>query len=453
MTIQETTVPLNRPINVTEFIDKQPLSAFQVIIVALCFLIVAVDGFDTASIGFIAPAIRADWHLTNADLAPLFGAGLVGLMAGAFIFGPLADRFGRKNILVVSILFFGLASLASARSEVLWELAALRFLTGLGLGGAMPNAITLTSEFCPQRRVSFMVTTMFCGFTVGMSLGGLASAWLVEAYGWRSVLFVGGVLPIALAVCVALSLPESVRYLVTTGANAARIRAILHRIAPKAELQNATFAVSDRKGTHSPLAHLFRPEFLRHTLLFWLTFFMSLLVLYLLASWLPTVLRGAGLSLSTAALITAMLQGGGTAGAIILGLLMDRLNPYFVLATSYSLACVFIAAIGSLSADPLAAGAAVFCAGFCLSGAQVGVNALIAKFYPTDCRATGVGWANGVGRIGSVVGSVGGASMLAMGWGMPVLFAVIGLPALIAGIAMLWLGFRRPPVPLQQVAV
>ena len=446
-------MPLNRPINVTEFIDKQPLSAFQVIIVALCFLIVAVDGFDTASIGFIAPAIRADWHLTNADLAPLFGTGLVGLMAGAFIFGPLADRFGRKNILVVSILFFGLASLASARSEVLWELAALRFLTGLGLGGAMPNAITLTSEFCPQRRVSFMVTTMFCGFTVGMSLGGLASAWLVEAYGWRSVLFVGGVLPIALAVCVALSLPESVRYLVTTGANAARIRAILHRIAPKAELQNATFAVSDRKGTHSPLAHLFRPEFLRHTLLFWLTFFMSLLVLYLLASWLPTVLRGAGLSLSTAALITAMLQGGGTAGAIILGLLMDRLNPYFVLATSYSLACVFIAAIGSLSADPLAAGAAVFCAGFCLSGAQVGVNALIAKFYPTDCRATGVGWANGVGRIGSVVGSVGGASMLAMGWGMPVLFAVIGLPALIAGIAMLWLGFRRPPVPLQQVAV
>ena len=446
-------MPLNRPINVTEFIDKQPLSAFQVIIVALCFLIVAVDGFDTASIGFIAPAIRADWHLTNADLAPLFGAGLVGLMAGAFIFGPLADRFGRKNILVVSILFFGLASLASARSEVLWELAALRFLTGLGLGGAMPNAITLTSEFCPQRRVSFMVTTMFCGFTVGMSLGGLASAWLVEAYGWRSVLLVGGVLPIALAACVALSLPESVRYLVTTGANAARIRAILHRIAPKAELQNATFAVSDRKGTHSPLAHLFRPEFLRHTLLFWLTFFMSLLVLYLLASWLPTVLRGAGLSLSTAALITAMLQGGGTAGAIILGLLMDRLNPYFVLATSYSLACVFIAAIGSLSADPLAAGAAVFCAGFCLSGAQVGVNALIAKFYPTDCRATGVGWANGVGRIGSVVGSVGGASMLAMGWGMPVLFAVIGLPALIAGIAMLWLGFRRPPVPLQQVAV
>lgn len=443
-------MPLSRPINVTEFIDKQPLSAFQVMIVALCFFIVAVDGFDTASIGFIAPAIRADWHLTNADLAPLFGAGLVGLMAGAFIFGPLADRFGRKNILVVSILLFGIASLASARADVLWELAALRFLTGLGLGGAMPNAITLTSEFCPQRRVSFMVTTMFCGFTVGMSLGGLASAWLVEAYGWRSVLFVGGVLPIALAAFVAWSLPESVRYLVTTGTNEARIRAILHRIAPKAELQNATFAVSDRKGARSPLTHLFRPEFLRHTLLFWLTFFMSLLVLYLLASWLPTVLRGAGLSLSTAALITAMLQGGGTAGAIILGLLMDRLNPYYVLATSYSLACVFIAAIGSLSSDPLAAGAAVFCAGFCLSGAQVGVNALIAKFYPTDCRATGVGWANGVGRIGSVVGSVGGATMLSMGWGMPVLFAVIGLPALVAGIAMLWLGFHRPPAPLQQ---
>lgn len=444
-------MPLNRPINVTEFIDKQPLSAFQVTIVILCFLIVAVDGFDTASIGFIAPAIRADWKLTNADLAPLFGAGLLGLMAGAFIFGPLADRFGRKRILVVSVLFFGISSLVSAEANVLWELAALRFLTGLGLGGAMPNAITLTSEFCPQRRVSFLVTTMFCGFTVGMSVGGLASAWLVEGYGWRAVLVVGGILPIILAAVVAWSLPESVRYLGAKNANAARIRAILNRIAPKVDLTDATFTISER-GARSPLAHLFRADLLRHTLLFWLTFFMSLLVLFLLASWLPTVLRGAGLSLRTAALVTAMLQGGGTVGAIALGLLMDRLNPYYVLATGYSLACVFIGAIGSLSAEPVAAGIAVFCAGFCLSGSQVGVNALIARFYPTDCRATGVGWANGVGRIGSVVGSVGGATMLSLGWGMPTLFMVIGLPALIAGAAMLWLGTRRAPAQLQQAA-
>ncbi|NUT16269.1 MAG: aromatic acid/H+ symport family MFS transporter [Cupriavidus sp.] len=446
-------MPASQPLNVTAFIDRQPLSAVQVTIVVLCFLIVAVDGFDTAAIGFIAPAIRAEWQLTPARLAPLFGAGLGGLMAGAFLFGPLADRFGRKSVLVLSVLCFGAASLASAWSPDLWTLVLLRFITGLGLGGAMPNAITLTSEFCPEKRRSFLVTTMFCGFTLGSALGGLASAGLIDAFGWRSVLFAGGVLPLGLAVALVWLLPESVRYLVMTGKSRERIVATLRKIAPHEDLRSASFAVSEQRATTSPVWHLFRPELLRGTLLFWLTFFMSLLVIYLLSSWLPTLLRGTGHSLRTAALVTTMFQVGGTAGAIALGWLMDRFNPHHVLATSYALAALGIAAVGSVAAEPVAAGVAVFVAGFCISGSQVGANALSASFYPTDCRATGVSWANGVGRMGSVVGSVGGATMLSMGLGMPALFAWIGVPALIAGLSMFSLGVVRRERPQARLAV
>ena len=436
-------MPTERTVNVTEFIAQHPLAPFQVLTIVLCFLIVAIDGFDTAAIGFLAPAISAEWGLTPAALAPLFGAGLGGLMAGAFLFGPLADKYGRKNVLTVCVLFFGLASLASAWSSSLWELVAWRFLTGLGLGGAMPNSVTLTSEFCPDKRRSFLVTTMFCGFTVGSALGGLTSAHLVEAWGWRSVLVLGGVLPLALLPVMLWKLPESVRYLVMEGKGLDKVAATLQRLAPAENFAGARFVASHKKAEGSPVGHLFKGDLLRGTLMLWLAFFMSLLVIYLLSSWLPTFIKSTGVSLKTASLVTTMFQVGGTIGAILLGWLMDRVNPHYVLAISYALAGVFIAAIGSLTDSPVLAGLAVFCAGFCISGSQVGANALAATFYPTDCRASGVSWANGVGRMGSVLGSMGGGAMLAMNLPMPTVFLVVGLPAVVAGITLFALGRHR----------
>jgi len=319
----------------------------------------------------------------------------------------------------------------------------LRFLTGLGLGGAMPNSVTLTSEFCPEKRRSFLVTTMFCGFTVGSALGGIASAQLVEAYGWRSVLVLGGILPLALLPLMAWKLPESVRYLVMRAAPAPRIAAILQRIARNELLDGVRFTIAQRTAAGSPIRHLFRGDLVRGTLLLWSAFFMSLLVIYLLSSWLPTLIKSTGASLKTASLVTAMFQIGGTIGAIALGWLMDRIDAHRVLAVSYALAGVFIAAIGSLTGSPVLVGIAVFCAGFCISGSQVGANALSAGFYPTDCRATGVSWANGVGRIGSVLGSVGGGAMLSMNLSLSSVFVIVGLPAVIAGITMLLLGLHR----------
>ncbi|HEY2254487.1 MAG TPA: MFS transporter [Variovorax sp.] len=430
----------SRTIDVQQFINSHKLAAVQIVTLLLCFFIVAVDGFDTAAIGFIAPAIRSEWSLTPAHLAPVFGAGLAGLMAGAFVFGPLADRFGRKTILMICVGFFGLMSLASAWSSSLEMLIALRFLTGLGLGGAMPNSVTLSSEYAPEKHRSVLVTTMFCGFTLGSALGGVVAAHIVAGMGWRAVLVIGGVLPLVLLPVLYFLMPESARYLVMAGRKLGQVRRVLQRIAPQEDLSNASFSVTEKAHAGFPVKHLFSAELLRGTVFLWIAFFMSLLVIYLLSSWLPTLISSTGMSLKDASLVTAMFQVGGTVGAIALGQLMDRFKPQLVLGVTYALAALFTALIGMSTGSTPMLVLAVFGAGFCVSGGQVGANALSAGFYPTSSRATGVSWANGVGRIGSVLGSMAGGLLLASGLGLPTVFAIVGMPALVTAICLMLMG-------------
>lgn len=441
----------HRTLDVQDVIDSSPVSGFQKRVIALCFMIVAIDGFDTAAVGFIAPALRAAWGVTPAQLAPLFGAGLFGLMAGAFIFGPLADKWGRKPVLVASTAFFGAATLASAFSPSIETLIALRFVTGIGLGGAMPAAITLTSEFCPGSRRSSLVTLMFCGFTIGSATAGLAASHIVGAFGWQGLLVVGGVLPLLLTPLLLALLPESPRYLALRQAPAERVAAVLRRIAPGADLVDAAF-IGSGKARGLPLRQLFQGGLGAGTLLVWTTFFMSLLVFYLLSSWLPLLITAAGFSLKNASLMAATLAAGGTLGAVVIGRLMDRLEPHGVLAIAYLVAGVFVMLLGSATAVPALLVFAIFGAGFGVAGAQVGINALAAAYYPTASRATGVSWANAVGRVGSVLGSMVGGFLLSLGWDLATVFTVAAVPALMAAGAMFAkgrLGRRAPqPVPL-----
>lgn len=429
-------------IDVQAFIDTHALSGVQRRLLFLCFLVVAIDGFDTALIGFIAPAIRAEWGLAVSRLGPLFAAGLFGLMLGAFAVGPLADRHGRKTMLAASMVVFGLASLAASLSGNLWTLIALRFLTGVGLGGAMPTSITLASEYCPAPRRASLVTLMFCGFTIGSALAGLIAAQVLERYGWRPLLVGGGVAPLLLAPVLWRTLPESVRYLVIKGGRGPQIAAVLSRIAPEVSLDGATFAGAKAPAI-SPVGQLFAGGLIRGTLLLWLAFFMSLFVVYLLSNWMPTLIQRTGASLSHAALITAMLQIGGTVGAIVVGRMMDAFNPHNVLGAVYAAGAAFIVLISMTTATPWLMGLAVFGAGFCVSGGQVGGNALSAAFYPTPYRATGVSWANGIGRSGSIVGSLLGGGMLALGWEVTTVYALVAIPAIISGAALLALGVVR----------
>lgn len=433
-------------VDVQDFIDSKPVAPFQWLVLMLCFLVTAIDGLDTAAVGFIAPALRDEWGLTPAQLNPVLGAALLGLMFGAFIAGPLADRFGRKTVLAFSVLFFGGWSLVAAYTDSVETLALMRFLTGLGLGGAMPNAITLTSEYCPQRRRSLMVTSMFCGFTLGSALGGVVAAQLVPMFGWRSILLMGGILPLALLPLLILLLPESARFLVQRKASGARIARILGRIAPLPADWNGSFHIQD--GPHdaqtgaSPIRLILGSALRRGTLMLWTSFFMSLLIIYMMTSWLPTLIKDTGLDLSQAALISAMFQIGGTLGAIGLGASMDRLDPYRVLMVAYAAGAVFLFGIGQYYEHYTILIVCVAGMGVCVSGSQVGANALAASFYPTASRATGVSWAHGVGRIGAVTGSLGGGLMLGLGMGFDDIFTLLMLPALLAAMAIFFMGLR-----------
>lgn len=198
----------SRSMNVTDFIDSHPFTRFQWLVFALCFVIVLLDGFDTAAIGYIAPSLIKEWGVSKPQLGPVLSAALLGLAAGALMAGPLADRFGRKIVLVLSVLAFGVACLASAFSANLDQLTLMRFLTGMGLGAAMPNAVTLMSEFCPEQRRSLLTNAMFCGFPLGAAFGGFLAAWIIPNYGWRGVLVLGGAAPLVLAALILFLLPN-----------------------------------------------------------------------------------------------------------------------------------------------------------------------------------------------------------------------------------------------------
>lgn len=422
-------------VNVRQFIDGARLSAFQLRTIALCFAIVALDGFDIAIVGFLAPHIRSEWSLSMVSLGPLFSAGLLGLMIGAFLCGPLADRMGRRRVLILSVAWFGAACVASAAAPGIGALIALRFLTGLGLGGAMPNAITLTAEFSPARRRGTLLTLMFCGFSLGSALGGVVTAYLIEHVGWRGVLVLGGALPIVLVPMLALLLPESVRYLATRQGMQARIGAILARIDPRGVQPGQHYVADEPEGPGSPVGQLFATRYRKGTLWLWLAFFCSLLLLYLMINWLPILVQRSGLSLKQASMLAGLLQGGGVVGAIVLGMLLDRFNAYAVVAGAYTLGAASVACLASVS-SPVAMAAAIFVTGFCVSGSQVCANVLASAFYPTSSRATGVAWALGIGRVGAIAGSVGGAFLLAAGWSNAALYLILVVPALAAAIGI-----------------
>ncbi|WP_024519176.1 MFS transporter [Bradyrhizobium sp. Tv2a-2] len=435
MTIAVRERPSPTVIDVPGYIDRHRVGPFQVHLLLICAAVLFIDGFDTQAIGYVAPALAQEWRLPRSAMGPVFSAGLFGLMIGALIFGTIADRIGRKRIIVLSTAAFGIATLLTVLAPDAPWLIALRFLTGLGLGGAMPNAVALISEFSPHRRRATMVMTMFAGFSIGAAVGGLLAAALIPALGWRSVFVVGGLAPLLLVPILVRALPESIRFLALVGGRDREVAELLRRITPDMPpAADVRFVAQEPRLSGLPVAHLFAEKRAATTLLLWIVFFMSLLDLYLLSNWLPTVLNDLGVSVSVAAAIGAMLQVGGVVGTFTLGRFIDRFS-FRALALTYLCAAGAVAAIGITSHSTGLVTVAIFVAGFCIVGGQIASNALTATFYPTAIRSTGVGWALGIGRIGSIVGPLVGGLLLANQIGPQSLFAVAAIPALAAAAA------------------
>jgi MFS transporter, AAHS family, 4-hydroxybenzoate transporter len=426
------------PLNVQSFLNEHPFSPYQWLIFALCFFIVLLDGFDTAAIGFVAPSLIKEWGIARPALAPVLSAALFGLAAGAFGAGPLSDRLGRKRVLVVSVALFGVACMASCFAADLGRLTALRFITGLGLGAAMPNAVTLMIEYCPDQRRATLTNTMFCGFPLGAALGGFLAAWMIPQWGWRSVFLLGGAAPLVLTVLMLVLLPESVRYMVANALPAQRIRAALRRISHSVD-SAVSFTMTERTATTTAKGGvgvvLARPYIVGSVML-WVTYFMGLVIFYALINWMPILFKDAGLDAKTATLISALFPLGGV-GAVLFGWLMDRFNPNRVVAIGFALTAVAIWAIGQVGNSVGLLVVVVFVGGTLMNMSQSSLPTLAGEFYPTKGRATGVAWMMGIGRFGGIAGSFIVAELTRRQLGFSEIFAVMAIPGVIAALALL----------------
>ncbi len=433
-------IPGARPsaiVDIKEFIDSRPISAFQWFLVAMCFMVVVADGMDVAVMGFVTPSILMEWDISRPAFGLVLSAAPFGLVLGALVAGPSSDRFGRKPVLIASIVIFGALTLLAAYASTPVEMALLRLAAGMGLGAAMPNATTLLSEYAPQRRRSLMITVMFTGFNLGSAAIGFAAAGLIPAYGWRSVMVLGGAAPLALVPLLLVFLPESARLLALRGAASARIGTVLGRVTAHRFAGNETFVTAEPAlPTRKPIGIIFARGYRAVTVSLWVTYFMGLLVIYLLTGWLPTIMKDAGLSISTAANVTAMFQIGGTLGAIAVGWTMDRARPALVIGAAYLAGGLCVLGLSQMGVLSPGLAVLVFAAGFCMSGAQTGLNAYAPGCYPTMARATGVSWMLGIGRFGSILGSAVGGALLGLGWGFGAIFAALALPALCAAVAI-----------------
>ncbi|MBM7345598.1 MFS transporter [Pantoea coffeiphila] len=427
-------------VNIQQAIDEAPVSRFHWVIIILGFLILAIDGFDTAAMGYIAPTLSSDWGIKRQDLGPVLSAALLGLSIGALIAGPASDRLGRKKVLVFSCLFFGLASLGTAYAQTLNTLTLWRFLTGLGLGAAMPNAITLVSEFAPKRCRSMAINTMYCGFPLGAAGGGAISSWLIPNYGWHSVLLAGAIAPLALTVLLVLFLPESVKFLVHRGKDIVQIRRIAQRFIAGSLAQVTHFYLDEERttGKKGSVAQLFSQPWLAGTLMLWMTYFMGLVIYYVLLSWMPTLMLGMGYPLAESAWLTSLFTFGGTAGILLAGWMMDRWEAHKVVMTGFALTMLFALALGFENNHIVLFGGLIFLMGITMNGAQSGLQTLAATFYPTHCRATGIAWMQGVGRFGGVAGTMMSAQLLSQQWQADSILMFLSVPALLAAAATLY---------------
>src|SRR5215469_10800194 len=336
---------MERAPTIGEIIDQRPMGAYQIWTMALCGMVIVLDGFDTQSIGFLAPSMAESLHIPIKGFGPIFVAALIGLMISSMSSGPIADRWGRKWPIVVCTLIFGLFAMSTAHASSFNELWVLRFLTGLGLGGALSNSVALMSEYAPKRLLAVIVSMIFCGMPTGAVLATQVGAVMLPRWGWQSVFYAGGVLPLTLAALLLTILPESVRYLEVSGADDRRIARIVARIAP--ELAGTPVARAAQQDTrrNAPVVHLFTEGRAAGTVLLWVPFFMNLLMLYFIVFWLPALLRQTGRPVSAGITAIMLFSVGGIVGSGIEGNLMNRWGQLPVLLAEFLGTTVLIASL------------------------------------------------------------------------------------------------------------
>ena len=434
--------------DLTAVIDQSRVSRYQWLVLGISLVTALFDGYDTQGIAYVAPVMAQELHFDRSQLGPIFSAGLLGLTLGAIFFGMLADKIGRKQTIIWPMVIFGIFSLLTPLGDTVDSLVVLRLLAGFGLGGTLPNVTAYVLEYSPHRMRSLLVNSTGAFFAVGSIVGGVLADWLIPTYGWQSTFYLGGAVPLLFIVVVALFLPESVRYLLVAGKSMEQAVAIMRRIVPARGFAPGTRFTLEPQLSGVTVKHLFTEGRALPTVLLWTAFVMNLFILVYLIFWMPTLLRQAGQPLSIAILATVWYGIGGIVGGLGIGWIADRTGSLSrCLAFAYLGAAVFIAIVAFSVQDTTILIPAMFLTGMTINGGQPSLNTIAATFYPTAIRATGIGWALAVGRIGSVIGPAVGGILVGAKFSVTMIILANIIPALI-GIVAIVLFHQRQARPV-----
>jgi AAHS family 4-hydroxybenzoate transporter-like MFS transporter len=423
-------------LDIDKLIDEQKFGRFNLNLLLWSFLAMMADGYDISALASAAPELARTWHIPAKSFGPAFSASLVGILIGAPLLGYFGDRFGRKTAVISGCVIYGLGTLATVWAANLQQVSMLRFITGIGIGGLMPNTIALNAELAPKRLRATLIVLMFTGITTGSGLPGYIQAWLIPQYGWQVMFWIGGLAPLVVAAGLHLELPESVKYLGSRSDRRVEFLATVRRLRSDLFIaDDARFVIATApQARGSGISQIFSGVLAWITPLLWICFATALMANYFLTSWLPLILDGSGLTAKQSGIATSGYHYGGTVGGLLVSMVLARFG-FLAIAMLFLSAALVIAAIGLPGISYFTMASLVALGGFCTLGAQFGNNAASGLLYPTAFRSRGVGWALGIGRFGSIVGPLLGGMLVGLKVSLPRLFLFAAVPMVIGLIA------------------
>ncbi|OZI45986.1 MFS transporter [Bordetella genomosp. 4] len=432
-------------LSIPALIDQERVSAFQWRVLILCFLIALFDGFDTQAMAFTGPAILAAFNLQSGELAPILTAGIVGMAVGAMSLGLIGDRIGRRPAAMLGVAVFAIATLLTAAATETWHILVLRFIAGLGMGGCTPIVLALAAEYVPARLRGTVITGVLLGLPAGAMLGGLLAARMLPVIGWEGIFIVGGVAPLILLVALVALLPESLQFKAMRGDAAGQdyVRRILAKITTQPVASGTKFSVPEDAKVRASVKALFSDGYARKTLSIWTVYLLNWVAWFMLLSWLPTVLKAAGLPADQAPMGTFAVNLVFIICAIPLSAVMPRVSTRSLLIVLFVLGIAVALGLGYAGSNWTLVFILVGAAGLGVGGQQLALNYLIIGAYPTALRATATGWSIGIGRAGAIIGSAIGGSVLTL-LGPSGFFMALAVPLLGALLAVLAVEIKAP---------
>jgi AAHS family 4-hydroxybenzoate transporter-like MFS transporter len=404
------------PLDIHRTLDSRPWNGYQQLLVLLTALTIVFDGFDNQLLGLALPAMMADWRLPPGGLAPVVSLGYLGMMIGGAAAGIAGDRYGRRTTLLASVLWFASATMLISLATNLYTLAALRFIAGLGLGGALPNGAALAAEYVPRQQRPIAVTLAIVCVPLGGTLAGLFAVPAIPAVGWRGLFLIGGAIPAIIALILMRVLPESPLFLARHPGRRRELARVLQRIGHAVPAE-ATFTAASAAGSTSAPG-LLSPLLRRDTLALWGAFLSCLLSVYLGFSWLPSLLSRANLGASVASTSLTVFNLGGVVGALAGGALIARFGskrPMLAMTAGAVAGALAMSTLDLPRTSVVVVLALLTLTGGLINAVQTTMYALAAHVYPTELRSTGVGSASAVGRTGAILSGYVGSWAIEIG--------------------------------------